>query len=60
MIFPGLIGNGDCLKSLVVHLTEEKGFIVGIFLNIGMVEYSSPRFPDLSSDEEIEKALKFM
>lgn len=63
MIFPGLSGSSDkgYVKSLVKHLSQDKGYIVGVFHNRGVAtEYTSPKFADLSSSEEIDKALKHM
>lgn len=63
MIFPGLSGSSDkgYVKSLAKHLSQDNGYIVGVFHNRGVVtEYTSPKFTDLSSSEEIEKALQHM
>lgn len=63
MVFPGLSGSSDkgYVKSLVKHLSQDKGYIVGVFHNRGVhTEYTSPAFADLSSTEELEKALKHM
>lgn len=62
-IFPGLSGGSDkgYIKSLVKHLSQDKGYIVGVFMNRGTnIEYTSPVFPDLSSSEEYDKALNHM
>ena len=62
-VFPGLSGGSDkgYVKSLVKHLTEHKGYIVGVFMNRGVnQEYTSATFPDLTSKEEIEKSLNLM
>ena len=63
MIFPGLSGSSDkgYVKSLVKHLSQHKGYIVGVFHNRGIyTEYTSAEFADLSSSEEINKALIHM
>ncbi|CDW76738.1 esterase lipase thioesterase family protein [Stylonychia lemnae] len=63
MIFPGLSGDSNIgyVKCLVKHLTQEKGYIVGIFHNRGIdTEYTSPHFADISSSEEMDVALKHM
>ena len=63
MVFPGLSGSSDkgYIKSLVKHLSQDKRYIVGVFHNRGVAtEYTSPAFADLSSSEEIDKALKHM
>lgn len=63
MVFPGLSGSSDkgYVKSLVRHLSQDKGYIVGVFHNRGVhTEYTSPAFADLSSTEEFDKALKHM
>eukprot|EP00347_Sterkiella_histriomuscorum_P023338 403335026 len=63
MIFPGLSGSSDkgYIKSIVKHLSQEKGYIVGVFHNRGVhTEYTSPKFADLTSNEEIEKVLIHM
>jgi predicted alpha/beta-fold hydrolase len=60
MVFPGLSGSSDrhYIKSLVHHLTQDRGYIVGVFHNRGVaLEYTSPEFADLSRSEEIEKAI---
>lgn len=61
MIFPGLSGGSEkgYVKSLARFLAHEKGYIVGVFHNrgVGDTEYTSPDFADLTSSEEIEKAL---
>ncbi len=62
-VFPGLSGSSDrhYIKSLVKHLTEDKGYIVGVFHNRGVtLEYTSPELADLSSSIEIEKAIDHM
>ncbi len=63
MVFPGLSGSSDrhYVKSLVKHLSLERGYIVGVFHNRGVtLEYTSPEFANLSRSEEIEKALEHM
>lgn len=63
MVFPGLSGSSDrhYIKSLVKHLANERGYIVGVFHNRGVaLEYTSPEFANLSRSEEIEKALEHM
>lgn len=57
-VFPGLSGGSDkaYIKGLVKPLVD-KGYIVGIIMNRGIIEYTSPLFPDLSSNEEMAKAL---
>lgn len=63
MIFPGLSGSSNLgyVKSLVKHMTQDKGYIVGVFHNRGIkTEYTSPHFPDLSSCEELKEAVKHM
>ena len=59
-MFPGLSGSARMgyIKVLVNHLTKEKGYTVGVFHNRGIVPYTSPHFPDISSIKEIEKALE--
>ena len=56
-VFPGLSGSSDrhYVKSLVHHLSVDKGYIVGVFHHRGVtLEYTSPEFADLSSSAEIE------
>ncbi|CDW71298.1 embryogenesis-associated protein emb8-like [Stylonychia lemnae] len=63
MIFPGMSGNSDrgYIKCLVQHLSQEKGYIVGVFHNRGIQsEYTSPMFLDITSSSEIDAALKHM
>lgn len=49
------------VKSLVKHLSEDRGYIVGVFHNRGVtLEYTSTELPDLSSSREIEKCLSIM
>lgn len=64
MIFPGLSGcsKKGYVKSLAKHLSQDKGYIVGIFHNrgVGDTEYTSTQFADMSSSEEIEKAIQHM
>jgi uncharacterized protein len=63
MVFPGLSGSSDrhYVKSLVKHLTDDRGYIVGVFHNRGVtLEYTSALFPDLSSSDEINTALDHM
>ena len=49
------------MKSLVKHLSKDYGYIVGVFHNIGVDnEYTSPRFADFASSEEVDTALKHM
>lgn len=62
-MFPGLSGSSDrhYIKSLVKHLTQDRGYIVGVFHNRGVtLEYTSPDIADLSSSKEIEVALEHM
>jgi predicted alpha/beta-fold hydrolase len=62
-VFPGLSGSSDrhYIKSLVRHLTEDRGYIVGVFHNRGVtLEYTSPELADLSSSAEIETAIAHM
>ena len=62
-VFPGLSGSSDrhYVKSLVKHLSADRGYIVGVFHNRGVtLEYSSPDLPDLSSSVEIERAMDHM
>jgi predicted alpha/beta-fold hydrolase len=63
IVFPGLSGNSSkgYVSSLVRHLSQECGYIVGVFHNRGVAqEYTSPAFPDITSSEEIDKCLKHM
>jgi predicted alpha/beta-fold hydrolase len=63
MIFPGLSGDSTkgYVKSIVKHFTQDKGYICGVFHNRGINhEYTSPKFADLSSEEEVDKVLKHM
>lgn len=59
IVFPGLSGAGSkgYIKSIVRHLTEDKGYIVGVFHNRGLIPFTSPHFADIASIKEIEKAL---
>jgi predicted alpha/beta-fold hydrolase len=44
-VFPGLSGSSDkhYVKSLVKHLSHDRGYIVGVFHNRGVtLEYTSP------------------
>jgi predicted alpha/beta-fold hydrolase len=63
-VFPGLSGGSErgYVKSLVRHMSLDKGYIVGVFHNrgVGMTEYTSPAFADLSSSEEINSAFEYM
>ena len=62
-VFPGLSGSSDrhYIKSLVDHLTNDRGYIVGVFHNRGVtLEYTSAELPDLSSSHEIEMAIQRM
>jgi predicted alpha/beta-fold hydrolase len=46
------------VKSLVRHLSEEHGFIVGVVHNRGVKQpFTSPVFPDIASSTEIETIL---
>ncbi len=61
MVFPGLSGSSDrhYIKSLVHHLTQDRGYTVGVFHNRGVaLEYTSPEFADMSRSEEIERAIE--
>lgn len=64
IVFPGLSGGSDrgYVKSLVRHMTFDKGYIVGVFHNrgVGYTEYTSAAFVDLTSSEELESALSHM
>ena len=63
MIFPGLSGDSKLgyVKCVVKHLTQDKGYIVGVFHNRGIdTEYTSPKFADISSSDELDKAIKHM
>ena len=60
IVFPGLSGHSEkgYVKSLVRHLSEERGFIVGVFHNRGVAQpFTSPVFPDIASSTEIETLL---
>ena len=61
MIFPGLSGGSEkgYVKCLANHLANDLGYIVGVFHNrgVGNTEYTSPQFFDISSSEELEKAV---
>ena len=59
-IFPGLSGAGHkgYVKKVVKHLTEDKGYIVGVFHHKGLIEFTSPHMPDISNIDELEIALK--
>ncbi len=61
IVFPGISGGSEMgyVKSLVRHLAEDKGYIVGVFLNRGItIPFTSPHFIDYSSSKEIDAALK--
>ena len=62
-IFPGLSGGSDrgYVKSLVKTLLSD-GFEVAIFHNRGVsnTPYTSLRFANLTSNEEVERALDFV
>ena len=64
MIFPGLSGGSEkgYVKALARFLSQEKGYIVGVFHNRGVsnTEYTSAEFADISRSEELEKAISFM
>ena len=62
-MFPGLSGNSGkgYVSSLATHLSQDKGYIVGVFHNRGVAsEYTSPVFPDLCNSDEIDTAIRYM
>ena len=63
VIFPGLSGGSDrgYVKALVKTLLSD-GFEVAVFHNRGVCNtpYTSMGFADLSSTEELERALEFV
>ena len=63
IVFPGLSGSSGShyVKSLVRHLTEDRGYVVAVFHNRGVtLEYTSTIFADLTSSAEVELALTRM
>ncbi|TNV78627.1 hypothetical protein FGO68_gene12092 [Halteria grandinella] len=63
IIFPGLSGHSHkgYVKSLAKHLSQDCGYIVGVFHNRGVSqEFTSPVLPDICSSEEINTAIQHM
>ncbi len=62
IIFPGLSGHSrkNYVSSLVRYMSEEAGYIVGVFHNRGVAqELTSPVLPDITSSEEILEVISF-
>ena len=63
VVYPGLSGGSDrgYIKSLVLTLLEA-GYEVAVLHNrgVGNTEYTSPEFPDLTSNEEFFKGLSYI